>query len=504
MNGEQGNRKTMIRRASVGLALMLVLSLLALRVDAGHFRSRTQAESQPLEASGVIQTDEIAVASELGGHIAAMPAQEGERVDAGEVLVQLDTSLIDADIEAAKAQLAVAEAGLAQVQAGVAPTHLAVAEAQLAQAQAGDQAARQAVTDTQALLANPQEINLQIAVTQAQIEAAKHEVEQAVAMKDGATAAKNQAAAAIQRFGDGQKERVKVREGDLDDILEEIPSEIIDVLPDLPDDAPSPDGEYSWDDWELHIDDGSWQLFKWVGFNVPTDAHLAPHYWWQAWIGVNAATIQQEGLEATLADLYAQRAHPQTLDAQADEAQRMQAEARAQVEMAQAQVEGMRAGATEEEIAVMEAQVAQAQAAVEALEKKRAMMTLTAPISGTVLERILHPGEVAAQGADLLTLADLDEVTLEVYIPETRLGQVYLGQPVQVTVDSFPGRTFAGHVQYISDQAEFTPRNVATKEERVNLVFVVRVILPNPDGALKPGMPADAVFELQNQLGRDS
>ena len=129
------------------------------------------------------------------------------------------------------------------------------------------------------------------------------------------------------------------------------------------------------------------------------------------------------------------------------------------------------------------------------------MMTLTAPIDGTVLERILHPSEVAAQGADLLTIANLDEVTLELYIPETRLGQVYLGQTVQVTVDSFPERTFTGHVRTIANQAEFTPRNVATKEERVNLVFAVRVTIPNPDGALKPGMPADAVFKLRDQPG---
>lgn len=495
MDGERGNRKTMTRRASVGLALLWLMGMLIMRADAGSLQPQAQSESPLLEASGVIQTDEIAIASELSGRIAAIPAQEGARVEAGDVLVQLDTSLIDADIETAKAQMAIAEAGLAQARAGVAPSQIDVAEAQLARAQAGYRAACQAVTDTQALLTNPQEINLQIAVTQAQIEAAKHEVDKAIAMKDGAEFGKNQAAAFVQRFGDGQKERVQVREGELEDGL---PPEIIDKLPG---DLPPSDGVYTWNGWELHIEDGAYQLFQWIGFNVPTSAHLAPHYWWQSWVGVNAAMIQQEGLEETLADLYEQRAHPQTLDAQADEALRRQAEARAQVALGQAQVEGMRAGASEEELAVVEAQVAQAQTAVEALEEKRTMMTLTAPIDGTVLERILHPSEVAAQGADLLTIANLDEVTLELYIPETRLGQVYLGQTVQVTVDSFPERTFTGHVRTIANQAEFTPRNVATKEERVNLVFAVRVTIPNPDGALKPGMPADAVFKLRDQPG---
>ena len=79
-------------------------------------------------------------------------------------------------------------------------------------------------------------------------------------------------------------------------------------------------------------------------------------------------------------------------------------------------------------------------------------------------------------------------------MPETRVGQVTLGQMVRVTVDSFPGRAFEGTVVHIADSAEFTPRNVATKEERVNLVFGVEIDLENEDGALKPGMPADAQF----------
>ena len=88
----------------------------------------------------------------------------------------------------------------------------------------------------------------------------------------------------------------------------------------------------------------------------------------------------------------------------------------------------------------------------------------------------------------------LARVKLTVYLPDTQIGQVSLGQPVQVTVDSFPGRTFDGAVTHIADSAQFTPRNVATQEERVNLVFAVEVSLDNTDGALKPGMPADAAF----------
>jgi HlyD family secretion protein len=94
----------------------------------------------------------------------------------------------------------------------------------------------------------------------------------------------------------------------------------------------------------------------------------------------------------------------------------------------------------------------------------------------------------------MLTLGDLDEVTLTVYVPEDQLGQVNIGQDVEVQVDSYPDRLFMGTVVAIADEAEFTPRNVQTKEERVNMVFAVDVRIPNPDHELKPGVPADATI----------
>ena len=99
----------------------------------------------------------------------------------------------------------------------------------------------------------------------------------------------------------------------------------------------------------------------------------------------------------------------------------------------------------------------------------------------------------------LLTLGELDRVTLTVYVPEDQLGQVNIGQKVAVHVDSFPGRTFEGSVVAIADQAEFTPRNVQTQKERVNTVFAVDVRIPNSDHALKPGLPADAVIDTEEQ-----
>jgi HlyD family secretion protein len=101
-------------------------------------------------------------------------------------------------------------------------------------------------------------------------------------------------------------------------------------------------------------------------------------------------------------------------------------------------------------------------------------------------------GEIAAPNISLLTIADLDRVTLTIYVPENQIGLVKVGQEVRVKVDSYPERTFDARVVHIASQAEFTPKNVQTQEERVSTVFAVKIEIPNPDGALKPGMPADA------------
>ncbi|MCC7368275.1 MAG: efflux RND transporter periplasmic adaptor subunit [Chloroflexi bacterium] len=120
---------------------------------------------------------------------------------------------------------------------------------------------------------------------------------------------------------------------------------------------------------------------------------------------------------------------------------------------------------------------------------------LRTPISGVVTRVPLHTGEVVAPGQTVLAVADLSTLDLTAYVLERDLGKVRVGQRVAVTADPFPARTFSGVVTSTKQQAEFTPRNVQTQRDRLNLVFGVKIRVENPDGALKPGMPADATFE---------
>jgi HlyD family secretion protein len=119
---------------------------------------------------------------------------------------------------------------------------------------------------------------------------------------------------------------------------------------------------------------------------------------------------------------------------------------------------------------------------------------LRSPISGIVTRVPMHTGEVVGAGQTVLAIADLSTLEMMAYVLERDLGRVRVGQSVAVSADPFPGRTFSGVVTSTNQRAEFTPRNVQTQRDRLNLVFGVKIRVANPDGELKPGMPADAAF----------
>jgi RND family efflux transporter MFP subunit len=175
--------------------------------------------------------------------------------------------------------------------------------------------------------------------------------------------------------------------------------------------------------------------------------------------------------------------------AQVDAAQANLDTTKANVDSAKARADGSKSQAVS-----AKAQVDAAQAALNAIEVQIAKMTITAPADGVVLSRSIEPGEVASPGASLLTLGQLGKLTITVYIPEDRYGEINLGEAATVTVDSFPGEKFTATVTHIADKAEFTPRNVQTAEGRRTTVFAVKLSIDNADSKLKPGMPADVAF----------
>lgn len=166
--------------------------------------------------------------------------------------------------------------------------------------------------------------------------------------------------------------------------------------------------------------------------------------------------------------------------------------AQEQHKAAQERLNLLLAGARAEAIEAARWEVARAKAALNASMVTLDDTVIRAPISGIVLTKASEEGETVLVGTPIVVMIDPQDIWLRVYIAEGDIGRVRLGQPARISVDSFPDRFFPGKVTEIATRAEFTPKNVQTKKERVYLVFGVKIALENPEGLLKPGMPADA------------
>ncbi len=175
-----------------------------------------------------------------------------------------------------------------------------------------------------------------------------------------------------------------------------------------------------------------------------------------------------------------------------DSARSRLAEGQAALRLAQSNLKKIEA--SEQDVEAGRAQVAAAKAALDVAEIQLDHTELRAPYAGIILSRNVEPGEVASPNQEVLSIADLSTVDLKVFVAETEIGRIAPGQPVEVKIDTFPDKAYAGRVAYISPQAEFTPKIIQTHKERVKLVYLVKVSVPNPHFELKSGMPADAWF----------
>jgi HlyD family secretion protein len=147
---------------------------------------------------------------------------------------------------------------------------------------------------------------------------------------------------------------------------------------------------------------------------------------------------------------------------------------------------------SEQEVAAARARVTVSESALTLARIRLAYTELKAPFAGILTSRNVEPGEVVTVGREVLSVSDLSRVDLKIFIDETEIGQIRPDQPVTVRIDTFPDKTYAGRVAYISPQSEFTPKIIQTHKERVKLVYLVKVSIANPQIELKPGMPADA------------
>ena len=209
------------------------------------------------------------------------------------------------------------------------------------------------------------------------------------------------------------------------------------------------------------------------------------------------AQAQQVGAQAQGAALEAMRSDPVALQAQVNAARSAYSLTLANVTVAEAKLAELKAGAVKEDLALAEAQVHQAQAQLKLAQAHQSRAKIAAPLTGLVAQRSAKVGEVVQPGGMLLSIVNLDVVDMTVYVPQSDLPRVKVGDTVKVQVDAYPNETFDGEIKSIAQQAQFTARDTQNKDDRASIVFAVKIRLVNADGRLKAGMTADAVFNLQ-------
>ena len=368
------------------------------------------ASSGVLTATGTVETTQISLAPEVAGKVTVVAVQEGDTVQAGQVLVHLDDSLLEAQRSAALVSLESAELALRKLSA---PTAIALAQ----------QAAAQDAKDL---------YNAQVALNNLNQERYNSDLI-ANALADMVVA--------NNVLSDAQK------------------------------------------------------AYNNTGGDVNTDTGKALAY-------NRLYTAQQNYNHATyIYNLYKGAGNP--IDVEVDSAAVTLAQAKQQEDelllqaLTGGQVPPEANGVGYDQLEQAKLNVQAAQANLDLIDAQIGFTNIPSPVDGVVLTREAEPGSVVAAGSELLTLGNLDELTITVFVPEDRVGEVALGQTARLAVDSFPGQTFPAVVSYISDQAEYTPRNVVTVSGRESTVFAVRLKLADSGGKLKPGMPGDVTFSTR-------
>ncbi len=418
------------------------------------------ADSAALQASGTVESESVSLAPELSGRIAEVLVDEGQAVKAGEIMFRLDDSLLQAQRERAAAALDAAQANTVIAESGVTSAEAAqkTSEASLEAAQAS--ALAESLPVQQAL------DDLTVNAAAARGEAARNVAVANRAVRDAVYMLDNYTVSSLQK--------------DL------TPAEGIALTKQLLDDARTVFEPYR----NLSQSNERREELKEVLDEAQSEYDSAVRRI-ELSAALEAAQSRLRKAEDDLAKLQ-DGPNPQDvaiLEARLAAINAIPKQAEAGLDAAQVGVEAARA-----RLDAAKSAVAQAQAELALVDLQLLKLSVATPIDGVVLTRIANLGEVIQMGAPVLIVGQLSQLKITVYLPEYRYGEVNLGQTVSVTVDSFPGQQFPATVVAIADQAEFTPRNVQTIEGRRNTVFAIELFIENPDGKLKPGMPADVNF----------
>jgi HlyD family secretion protein len=441
--------------------IFIILALILVTASAGCGTLQGNSSGTSLQASGVIEATEIAIAPEISGRVVEVKVKEGDAVQAGAELFHLDDTLLQTQKQAASASLESAKAGVQTAQAG-----LAAAQAQydltLSNALAEAQDSRISTWDQ----SKPSEFdqptwyfsqNERLKSAQSDVETAKQALADKQAKLD---TMQKKAASADFLSAETKLSDARLAYQNAKDVLDRT--------------SGTSDGQDLRDAAQTAFDDAKADL---------SDAQKAYD---DALTTDGAKDVLQARAEVAVA--------LERYNTAMDTLRSLQTGADSPIVVAAAKTVDQAKAALEQS----QAAIQEAQANLDAINAQIGKLTVSAPTDGVVLVSSIQPGEVLQAGMTALTIGKLDQLKVTVYLPEDRYGEVSLGDEASLSVDSFPGVTFKATVTRIANQAEYTPRNVQTKEERQTTVYAVELSIANPDGKLIPGMPVDVTFAAKS------
>jgi multidrug resistance efflux pump len=467
---------------------VVVMAFLALTLS-GCSVFQTSNSKNDLSASGVMAGTNVSVAAEMGGKVSEIYANEGDSVEAGDQLFKLDCSLLQGQRNVAQAAVNSANHGQTSAQDAY-ETALAqydavlvAARAQQGSARLSDWLDREPGKFDHPLWYFSQEE--QINSAQAQVDSAEQNLQQAQADLEAVTQSLNNA-----DFVKAENRLSDARAGYL-------------VAKSVRDHAQATGGKISPEAIDLGDINPYAPAYK-IKINIAKKLSTN---------NGDVLTAAKDALDESEKELEdAQSIYDSLLNTDAAdrvlEARAMLSVARERYEVARDNLTRLQIGQNSPQVKIASRAVNQAKDGVEqsqaGIDQAKAALNLIdlqigkcivkAPQAGVVTSRNLESGEMIAPAGTVMVISKLNPLSLTVYIPEDRYGQIKLGQPVSITVDSFPGQNFTGTVKFISSEGEFTPRNVQTVDGRKATVYAVKIDVPNEEGLLKPGMAADVEF----------
>lgn len=428
---------------------VIVILLIVIAVSAYFIYTQSaEKDTGALTASGFIESTQVNAAPELAGKVTEVLVEEGQPVRKGDALLRLDPSLLTAQRAVASAAVDSANAALAAAQTKYDQALEAALAAQAAQRPKDWQTAAPSEFDQPNWYIDQDQ---QIAAAQAELDAARKAIDEAQANLDRVISdLKNS------EYLDAERELADARAAFV------IAKQVKDDASKASDSGGLNDAAQDYyDDALSRLDDAEEAYNDLLNSDEADDVGYAR----------GQVLVAQQRYDAAYSRLLALQTGEQS----------------------------PAVIAAAKELDKAKSALSQAEASLALIDAQMAKLEVRAPMDGIVLTRVVEPGEFVQPGATALTLADLGELTITVYIPEPRINEIQLGQRAKVTIDTASGEspTFDAEVIHIADQAEFTPRNVQTVEGRSSTVFAVRLTVIDPQGMLKIGMPADVEFIAQ-------